>query len=203
MARQSAARAEQRFMSGQTGVDGQAVEEEVDPTAQEQAKAKEALYRGRTWLGREALTWWLFKSESTEPLVSLEKQPISIVFQGRLTLKSAAGEITEVALKGVGAPYAALTKQALRQGLLVHTARLKLTWGEQVFELSIDAEHFDVKAAKLPALSEEAEDALGERLELAQRMCRALDACLLSFAQLRASPKWQLEVSKLTAWLKG
>ncbi|MBL8949732.1 MAG: hypothetical protein JNK82_03085, partial [Myxococcaceae bacterium] len=56
MSRQSA-RAEARFMRGETGVDGGAAEEkETDPALIEAAKAKEQLYRGGAWLGREALT---------------------------------------------------------------------------------------------------------------------------------------------------
>ena len=58
------ATAESKFMRGQTGVDGAKTEETADPVEAEQAKAREALYRGRTWLGREALTWVLWRSES-------------------------------------------------------------------------------------------------------------------------------------------
>jgi hypothetical protein len=200
MSKRAAAQAEARFMRGQTGVDGQSETPEVDPDLVEQAKAKEALLRGRTWLGRECLTWWLYKSESTEPLTRLEKQAISLVFVGRVTLKAAAGEVTEVSLKGVAAPYAQLARRALSQGLLVHAARIKLTWGEQVFELGLDAEHFDVKAAKLPAVVD-GDDSVAERLELVGRLCRALDACFAEFAAIRASPGWKNEVRALRRWL--
>src|SRR4051794_28338222 len=124
MPSRDASRAEARFMTGQTGVDGEATKEEVDPGELEQSKAKEALYRGRTWLGREALTWLLWKSESSDELLTIDKEPVKVVFGGKLGLKAAEGDITEASVKGIAAPYASLVRQALAKGLLVHSARL-------------------------------------------------------------------------------
>jgi hypothetical protein len=65
-------RDEAKFLRGELGVDGQAAADERTPEELEQAKAREALLRGRTWLGRECLTWLLWKSESTEPVTELD-----------------------------------------------------------------------------------------------------------------------------------
>ena len=203
MSGKAAARAEARFMKGETGVDGSSGKEAVDPAVVEQAKAKEALYRGRAWLGREALCWLLMKSESSEALCKVDKLALRVVFTGKLLLRAGSGEVTEVAVKGVSAPYSAIVRFALERGLLVHGARLQLTHGEQTFEVTLDAERFDLRAAKLPALLNEGDEGeeLTERLELVSRLGRLIDAALAQFIQARVSPDWQKTVvPQLRAW---
>lgn len=204
MSRQSA-RAEARFMSGQTGVDGGATEQaETDPSLVEAAKAKEAMYKGGAWLGREALTWLLMKSESSEALCEVDGQPLKVVFASKVTLRAAHGEVTEVVAKGVTAPYAAAIRFALQQKLLVHAARLHLTHGEQAFEVTVDAERFDLRAAKLPALLEEGDEGeeVNERLELVDRLGHLVDALLEQFVKVRVSPAWKKTVlPEIAGWL--
>ena len=194
---------ERAFLRGEVGVDGQAVEEEKDEAQLEQQKAQEALLRGRTWLGRECLTWLLWKSESTEALLTLEKAPVNVVFNGKITLRAASGDITELNVKGVAAPYAKLVKRALGQGLLVHTAKLQITWGEQVYDFTVDAEFFDIRSAKLPALlQEEEDDKLTERLELATRTSHLTDALVAAFIKERQSKSWDSKVvPELKEWM--
>ena len=199
----TAARAEARFMRGETGVDGSSGKVVADPAMVEQAKAKEALYRGRAWLGREALCWLLMKSESTEALCKVDKLSLRVVFTGKLLLRAGSGEVTEVAAKGVTAPYSAIIRFALQQGLLVHGARLQLTHAEQTFEVTLDAERFDVRAAKLPALLNEGDEGeeLTERLELVSRLGRLIDAAIQEFIRVRVRPEWaKTVVPQLRAW---
>ena len=197
-------REERAFLRGEVGVDGAAVEEENDATQVELAKAREALLRGRTWLGRECLTWLLWKSESTDALLTLDDQPVSVVFNGKLTLRAASGDVTEVQVKGVTAPYAKLVKRALSQGLLVHTAKLQLTWGEQVYDFTLDAEFFDLRSAKLPALlQDEEDDKLTERLELASRASTLTDAVVAAFIKERTAKGWSTKVvPALKEWME-
>ncbi len=205
MGARRAASAETKFMRGQTGVDGAATAEKADSGEVEQAKAREALYRGRTWLGREALTWVLWKSESADDLCEVEKLPLKVVFTGKLLLRAAAGEVTEVAVKGVSAPYSVIVRQSAMRGLLVHGARLQLQHGEQSFEVTLDAEFFDIRAAKLPELlqEEEAEQRL-ERLELTMRLGRLIDAVVDQFIAARTASSWKKSVvPQLREWLKS
>lgn len=194
---------ERAFLRGEVGVDGQATVEEQSPSEKEQAQAQEALLRGRTWLGRECLTWLLWKSESSEALLELEGQPLSVVFNGKLTLRAGGGDVTEVQAKGVAAPYSKLVKRALSKGLLVHAGRLQLTWGEQVYDVGLDAEFFDLRAAKLPALlQEEKDDQLSERLELATRASTLVDALVRAFVKERTGKNWESKtVPALKEWM--
>ncbi len=200
----AAKREEAKFLRGETGVDGAAVKEDADATEVEQAKAREALLRGRTWLGRECLTWLLWRSESTEALMEMEGREVSVVFNGRLTLRAGQGDVTELAVKGVTAPYARQVKAAIAKGLLVHAAKLQVTWGEQVYDVSVDAEFFDVKSAKLPALlqEEEAEKVI-ERLDLAGKLSALLSGLVDAFIKVRLSRAWETKVvPELVAWAK-
>ncbi len=197
------ATAEARFMRGETGVDGATGKEELDPEIVEQAKAKEALYRGRAWLGRECLCWILMKSESSDALCTVDKQPLRVVFTGKILLRAGAGEVTEVAAKGVSAPYSGIVRFALKRNLLVHGAHLQLTHGEQTFEVTLDAERFDFRAGKLPALLAEGDEGeeLVERLELVSRLGRCVDALIEQFIKVRVGPTWQRTVvPELKAW---
>ncbi|MER2566670.1 MAG: hypothetical protein ABTQ32_38460 [Myxococcaceae bacterium] len=204
MASRRAASEETKFLRGDTGVDGQATKEVADPVEAEQAKAREALYRGRTWLGRECLTWILFKSNDTNPIAVLDDEPIKVLFNGRLTLRAAAGDITEVAVKGVNAPYARLIRQAADLGLLVHSARLTITWQERSYDFTLDAEHFDVRAGKTPELMKDDDDEkLTERLDHVGALGRLIDAISSRFMEIRNSAEWKKKVvPQLKAWMR-
>lgn len=206
MATREQARAEAAFLRGAAGVDGAATEQdERDAQQVEQDAAREQLLRGRTWLGREFLTWLLWRSEAGEPLVELDGEGVVVLFTGKVLLRGLAGDVTELSAKGTQAPYSAQVRQALDAGLLVHQARVRLTAGEQVFEVTLDAEFLDLKAARLPALlTEEEDDKLLERLDLVARLGRMVDALAGAFLQARGARGWAGKtVPALKAWMRG
>lgn len=205
MAKRSQARQDAAFARGEVGVDGAAVEETKDAAEVEQDKAREQLLRGRTWLGRELLTWLLWRSEAGEPLVKLEEGGLVVLFTGRIVLRGIHGEVTELSAKGTLAPYSEIVKHALCRGCLVHQARVRLTVGERVWEATLDAEHLDVKSAKLPELlTEEEDDRQAERLDLAEQLCAHVDALAEAFLAVRRSRSWaQKVVPELQAWARG
>jgi hypothetical protein len=196
-------RAEAELLRGDVGVDGAATEEETrDEAEAERAKAREQLLRGRTWLGRELLTWLLWRSEAGGPLATLEGEGVEVLFVGRLTLRGVRGDVTELVARGTQAPYSAQVRRALDAGLLVHEARLRLTHGEKVYEVGLDAEFLDVRAAKLPELLAEAEDdRLLERLWLAERLSALIDALVAEFLAIRAGRGWKKTVASMKRWM--
>lgn len=205
MARREQARAEAAFLRGDAGVDGAATDEDVRDEAEvERDKAREQLLRGRTWLGRELLTWLLWRSESGDPLVEVEGAGLVVLFTGRVLLRGLAGDVTEVAARGAAAPYAAQVRRSLASGLLVHQARLRLTHGERTWEVTLDAEHLDVRAAKLPELlTEEEDDRAAERLDLCEQLGRFVDALVATFLAERSGKGWARKtVPALRAWME-
>lgn len=204
MGRREQARAEAAFLRGDTGVDGAATDADVRDEAEvERDKAREQLLRGRTYLGRELLTWLLWRSEAGDPLVEVDGAGVVVLFAGKVLLRGVAGDVTEVAARGAAAPYAAQIKRALASGLLVHQARLRLSHGERVFEATLDAEHLDVRAAKLPELLTEAEDdRAAERLDLCEQLGRIVDALVAAFLEVRGGKAWGRTVPALRAWME-
>lgn len=206
MAKREAARAEARFMRGETGVDGQSTAEETRDSAEvEKDQAREQLLRGRTWLGREFLTWLLWSSEPGEPLLEHDGQPVAVLFTGRTVLRGLHGEVVELSAKGALAPYSVQVKRALADGLLVHGARVRFTCGDRTWEAGLDAEHLDVKSAKLPALlTEEEDDRATERLDLAEQLSGFVDALVTRFLGVRAAKAWGKEaVPAMRRWMEG
>jgi hypothetical protein len=209
VARRDAARTEAAFLRGEVGVDGAATEADArDAIEVERDKARDELLRGRTWLGRELLTWLLWRSESGDPLVEVEGAGLVVLVTGRITLRGVAGEVTELAARGAEAPYSAQVRRALDAGLLVHQARLRFTHGEgdaeKVYEATIDAEHLDVRAAKLPEVeAEQDDDRLLERLALAAQLSRFVDALVGAFLEERAGAAWgRRTVPALKRWMR-
>lgn len=206
MGRREQARAEAAFLRGDTGVDGQATEQEQRDEAEvEKDQAREQLLRGRTYLGRELLTWLLWRSEAAEPLVQVEGQPLSVQFNGRLMLRGVVGDVTEMMVRGSMAPYAEQVRHALDKGLLVHSARLRLTHGERTFEVTLDAEYLDLRSAKLPELmSEEQDDQVAERLYLAEQLSGLVDALVQAFLTVRSGRTWSRQVvPALKKWMQS
>ena len=212
MGRREEARAEAAFLRGEVGVDGQSTRgEERDPEALERDKAREGLLRGRTWLGREFLTWLLWRSEPGEPLLRGDELPsggsdaLTVLFAGRVVLRGLHGEVSELSAKGALAPYSEQVKRALDAGLLLHLARLRFTVGDRVWEATLDAEFLDVRSAKLPALlTEEEDDRISERLDLADQLSRMIDALVRSFLAVRASRRWKQDVvPAMKRWMQG
>src|SRR6476659_7817798 len=96
MASREQARAEAAFMRGDTGVDGAAAEERKDEAEVEKDKAREQLLRGKTYLGRELLTWLLWRSEAGDPLIQVDEAGLIVLFHGRLILRGVHGDVTEL-----------------------------------------------------------------------------------------------------------
>lgn len=206
MSRRSEARGEAAILRGDAGIDGvDSGADERDAAERERDSAREQLLRGHAFLGRELLTWLLWRSESTEALARLDGEDVSVVFTGRLVLRGAFGDVTELVARGTQAPYSAQVKRALDAGLLVHQARLRIEHGEKSWEATLDAEHLDVRAAKLPDLiAEEDDERLLERLFLSQRLSALLDALVAVFLEVRSGRGWSRKVvPELKRWMRG
>lgn len=205
MGKREAAREEAKFMRGDVGVDGAATEETKDAAEVEQDKARESFLRNRTWLGREFLTWLLWRTEGGGSLVEVDGVGVEVLFTGRVVLRGLHGDVHEMSARGTMAPYSEQVRHSLERGLLVHSARLRFNWGERAWEATLDAEFLDVRSAKLPELLSEADDdRVTERLDLTEQLSRVVDLLVESFLAVRASPSWRKKaVPQMRAWMAG
>ncbi|MBJ6765224.1 hypothetical protein JGU66_31045 [Myxococcaceae bacterium JPH2] len=205
MARREQAREEAAFNRGDVGVDGAATEEEKDEAEVEKGKAREQLLRGRAYLGREFLTWLLWRSETGDALVEHDGTGVVVLFLGKVVLRGVAGDVTELSARGTLAPYSEQVRHSLDRGLLIAQGRLRLAHGEREYEVTLDAEFLDIRAAKLPALmTEEEDDQLSERLDLSEQLSAMVDALVQAFLVVRAGKTWSKQVvPAMKEWMRG
>ena len=145
-------------------------------------------------------------SAHCEPGAGATEAPgdVTVVLVGRVVLRGLAGEATELNVKGVAAPYSAIVRRAIGDGLLLHVARLRIQHGEKLYEATVDAEHLAVRSAKIPkVLSEEDDDKITERLFLAERLSQMVDALFQRFMKVRITPEWAAEVKALRGWIES
>ena len=196
-------REESAFLRGDIGIDGEAVVEEQDEAEVQRGEAVEALARNRAYLGREFLTWLLYTSNAGVAPCDVEGDPVSLLIVGQVNLRGLAGDATELAVKGRLSAYSDVVRNAIDQGLLVHTARLRLQHGEHAYEVTLDAEHLDFRAAQIPkALSEDDDDKITERLFLCERLAGIVDALWAAFVEVRRTAEWKKKVVPgIKAWV--
>lgn len=196
-------REESQFLRGEIGIDGEAVEEEKDEAEVQRGEAVEALARNRAYLGREFLTWLLYTSNAGVPAATVDGEDLTLIVVGQVNLRGLAGDATELQVKGHLSAYSDVVRNAIDQGLLVHQARLRIQSGEQVYEVTLDAENLDFKGAQIPkVLSEDDEDKITERLWLAERLAELVDALWAAFLEVRTSKAWAKKtVPAIKAWV--
>lgn len=157
------------------------------------------------FLAREFLTWLVFfaETEGGEFEGRGEVAPFTVGFTGRLTLRTPAGLVTDMTLKGPSPAGSADLRYALAGGLAVKEAELRLEQGEQVWTFGLAAEHFDLKRLKLPALlGEDGDDPGLERVALLRQLDAALLLAFERFLDVRTGERWGSEVvPAIRAWL--
>lgn len=157
------------------------------------------------FLAREFLTWLVHHAdvEGGAFAASGEVAEFSIGFGGRLALRTHAGQVTDIALKGPSPAISPDARYALAGGLSVKEADLRLDQGDRAFTFALAADHFDLKRVKLPALlTEEEDDQADERLALLADLDAALQVAFAHFLDVRTRASWTRSVvPAIREWL--
>lgn len=176
-------------------------ETEVSSAEQAEREVKDDL----VFLAREFLTWLVHHAETEGGAFAGDDEvpAFTIAFGGRVTLRTPAGLVTDMVIKGPSPVGSADLRYALAGGLAVKEADLRLEQGERVYNFGLAAEHFDLKRVKLPALlDEESDDPAEERLALLGALEAALRSAFATFLAVRLKPAWQKAVvPAIRAWL--
>lgn len=171
----------------------------------EAAAAARADHEELRFLGREFLTWLVYHADvdGGDFAAADEVAGFAIGFGGRVTLRTPAGMITEMTLRGAAPGASPDLRYALAGGLSVKEADLVLIQDEREYRFALAADHFDLKRVKLPALlTDEEDDPADERLTLLADLEAALRVAYARFLALRTRPGWsRTVVPAIRAWL--
>jgi hypothetical protein len=179
-------------------------------TPVDEDRARRADEEDLAFLAREFLTWLVFHAETEGGSFAGEGDvpDFAIQFGGRLTLRAADGDVSEMVLKGPSPGVSADVRYALAGGLAVKEAELQLVLTgdeERGYLFALSAEYFDLKRVKIPALlTVEDDDRADERLILLSSLDAALALAFGQFLALRLQPAWsRTVVPALRRWIEA
>jgi hypothetical protein len=181
------------------------------------------------WLGREFLTWLLWRVDAGEGEFRDQGGPFSVAFGKSVRLGSMAGYATDLVLKGGAPGHGAEARAAIGSGHMLREAELRFARGEREWRFTLQADTLDVKGLKLPTEVDKVpveagappppkrartprkaadegidEDAVrfAERLALLEELDDLVRAAFAEFVRERARPSWRKQVvPQLRDWL--
>jgi hypothetical protein len=155
------------------------------------------------FLGREFLTWLLWRADRGEGSFTDENGEFSVDFGGRVRLAGAGSDVTDAVLRGRSPAHSVEARAGLGAGRTLREAELRLARGEREFRFTLLAETLDMRSVKLPArLKDEGDDRLAERMTLLEELEKAIEVMYLDFVKERTRPVWDRTiVPALRTWV--
>jgi hypothetical protein len=173
------------------------------------------------YLGREFLTWLLWRADSGEA----EWDDFAVSFGGRVRLQGVGGDVTDAVLKGRSAALGVETRAGIGAGRTLREAELRLATDVREWRFTLVADTLDWKSVKLPTVLDKEDevllldepgpkkrpkakkkeleiDPLTERMELLHELDEKMTAVFQSFLGERIRPAWtRSTVPALRTWL--
>lgn len=154
----------------------------------------------RRFLGREFLTWLVMKAEGDGATFEGEDDDFKVNLGSRVLCKALGDGAAEIAARGDD-PLE--VRYAIAGGLTVRELDVLFSAGDKVWSLAVNAENFDLKRVKLPALlSEEDGERAHERLELLGQVDATLECAYGHFLSVRLSAEWPNTIAEMRLWLE-
>jgi hypothetical protein len=166
------------------------------------------------YLGREFLTWLLYRVDSGQASFDGEAGAVSFGFGARAKLAAAVGFATEVTVKGKCPAAGAEVRAAIGSGHTLREAELMVRSGDQEWRCTLVADTLDLRGVKLPQVTDKAEAAadldpgaereaiMGDRLALLDALEAHIRAAYAAFLGDRLAPRWRAKVvPALRDWL--
>lgn len=159
------------------------------------------------FLGREFLSWLTFHAESkggnfSPRSVGKDLEDFGVAIGGKVTLRTPAGMLTDVTLKGPSPATSPDIRYLMAGGHAVREIQLRFEQGERSWVATLTSE-LDVKGVKLPALLEEEHDTrVDERLALLDRLNTLILVAFSEFLHLRRhKARWEQTLGEMREWL--
>jgi hypothetical protein len=113
------------------------------------------------WLGREFLTWLLYRVDAGVGQFRDPGGPFSLAFGKSVRFGSMAGFATDLVLKGGAPGHGAESRAAIGSGHMLREAELRLSRNDREWRFVLQADTLDVKALKLPTQVDKVEAPVG------------------------------------------
>jgi recombination associated protein RdgC len=158
------------------------------------------------FLGNEFLIWLWHQCEVNEGLIDTEAGRIAIVLDRLLDMDCAWEATGKQSLSATGPTRLPEAAAALLHGKWPRKAGMILALGADEYELTFQADRFQVTSLKLPKLDPPAEtpqDELEHRVEVISDVDRALVGLFRVFLETRIADGWPTTRSKVSAWIRG
>lgn len=143
------------------------------------------------FLGREFLTWLLWKADQGQTEFESDEGAFTVRFVGRVRLSGLAGDVVAAVLDGASAAYSIEARAAIGAGRTIREATLRFAQGEREWTAAV-SDLLDLRSVKLPAvLTEEEDDRFLERMDLLGLLSQMIHAAFAVFVRERVSPAWR------------
>ena len=140
------------------------------------------------FLGREFLTWLLWRADQGENDFTVDGDTFVVTFAGRVCLGCVVGDVTNGRLDGAAAAHSIEARAAIGAGRTIREATLKLVAGDREWACAL-TDTLDLRSVKLPALlTEEEDDRFAERMALLAELEKMVNVAYREFMTARISP---------------
>ena len=165
----------------------------------------------KRFLGQEFLLWLWYKSEERGGSIALpERGDVTVVFEKHMLLEAGEGQEQErLICRGLQTEL-----REARAGLLLakkpEQARLRISWDEREFGVTISAALFEFRNVRLPKTVSEADDddtpealeaRILERVALFELLCELVLELFRLFLNVRLAADWPQELARVRAWV--
>lgn len=160
-------------------------------------------------LGQEFLTWLWFASETSSGLFrTKDGEAFSVTVEQKVAVQGGEGEARETAM--CSGPMAELreARMGLATGKKVNKVKVRIEKDEAAWQVLLDAATFTLQGLKTPKVEmklEEGEDPdarILEKIYLLEKCTGYVDTVFAKFLDLRFSPQWKEETTRLRRWLE-
>lgn len=161
-------------------------------------------------LGQEFLTWLWFASETSSGLFrAKDGEAFTVTVEQKVSVQGGEGEARETAV--CSGPMAELkeARMGLATGKKVNKVKVRIEKDEAAWQVLLDAGTFTLQGLKTPKVDtklEEGEDPdarILEKIYLLEKCTDYVDTVFERFLELRFSPRWKEETTRLRRWLES
>lgn len=165
----------------------------------------------KRFLGQEFLTWLWWKSEEHGGTVQVGGQYLTVVFEKHMLLEYGEAEYSERLVCSGLQTELREARTGLRTGKKLEQARIQIIKDDYEYNLTLGATFFEYRNVRLPKTGgaesssnpteEETEGMILERVHLYEELVRMINDLFRLFLEIRMSPGWQDELSKVRSWV--